>query len=492
LSTDVPKLEIINSKDPDRDLLTYFFEIDKSNTFNTSSLEISPEIPEGEDATSWIPAKLNDNTSYYWRAIAYDGAAYSEHWAVGSFSVNLFNDPPSAPTINNPSDNTEVTILKPILIVYPSLDLDFDQTNYNFEVYQDSNLIASITGVSSSWKVNVSLKDNARYFWRVQAVDEHGAYSNWSDLVSFLVNINDKPTAPTLNSPVNGGTITSLTITLSVNNAPDPDDDMLEYEFELYSDKDLSNKLAYSLESQGNLITSWKLPMELADNTYYYWRVRAYDGKLASSWMPTAIFMVNTSGTNTMVKIEASKKISASSQTNQTVKVIDNDSPIKGVCLDIPPGTLQNDCTITIGIIMNPPALPSNIKTISRIIEFGPSGITFSSPVSIMIPYNQSDLKNANIDSLSELKIFTYDTSTLSWEKIPVYSVDEFNAFLNCKVDHLSMYTIGIIPETDTSAHSQNVLSFQGTGCFINTITYRYRWNSLLSDLFHYTKHLSL
>ena len=127
-------------------------------------------------------------------------------------------------------------------------------------------------------------------------MDEHGAASDWSDTVSFLVNVNYQPTAPTLNNPVSGGTVTSLTPTLSVNSSTDPDNDTLSYEFELYSDQNLSNQVASSTVSQGNLITSWTLSSPLTDNTTYYWRARANDGNLASSWMPTALFVVNTSG----------------------------------------------------------------------------------------------------------------------------------------------------------------------------------------------------
>ena len=36
------------------------------------------------------------------------------------------------------------------------------------------------------------------------------------------------------------------------------------------------------------------MPVNLSENQTYYWRSRAFDGKLYSSWMPPAAFMVNT------------------------------------------------------------------------------------------------------------------------------------------------------------------------------------------------------
>jgi len=460
-----PALEANNSIDADLDTLTYFFEIDEVNTFDSSSLEQSPEVAEGAgNTTSWNLSQLDDNTTHYWRARAYDGAAYSE-WSAGSFFVNLSNDAPSTPTINNPGDNSEVTTLTPTLAVNPSTDVDLDQITYDFELYSDANLttlVTSTSGGATAWQVEVSLMDNATYYWRARAVDEHGVTSDWSSPFSFIVNVNDQPTVPTLNNPVSGGTVTSLTPTLSVNNSTDPDNDTLDYEFELYSDQNLSTEVASSTVSQGNLITSWTVSAALTDNTTYYWRVRVDDGELASSWMPTAVFVVNTSGADTVVEIEVSQDVSASAQITQTVEVADDDSPISGVCVEIPPGALSDDCTMTIGVVTNPPALPANTKTIGKVIEFGPEGITFSTLVSIMIPYTQADLDNAGVSDPAELDVFTYDTSMLSWEKITIDSVDEVNSLLICKVDHFSMYTTG-----------KSVTPPQPDGdCFIATAVY--------------------
>ncbi len=124
--------------------------------------------------------------------------------------------------------------------------------------------------------------------------------------------------------------------------------------------------------------------------------------------------------------------------------------------MQIPVGALSDDCTITIGVINNPPALPSDTKAIGQIIEFGPSGITFLLPVTIKIPYTQTDLDNAGISDPSQLEVFTYNTATLSWSIIPVNNVDIDNKLLICQIDHFSMFTLGVSIQssTDTSADS--------------------------------------
>jgi hypothetical protein len=282
----------------DNDILTYFFEIDAVNTFDSLSLEKSFELSEVSLATSWSTPVLSDNTTWYWRARAFDGITYSD-WVTGSFFVNLVNDAPGIPVIKNPGDLSEVNILTPSLVVNPSTDVDNDTITYDFEIYSDAsllNIVTSKTGASDSWQVGMNLTDNSTCYWRVRAVDEHDAASSWSDISSFFVNTsNDMPTAPMLNDPWNNGFTLSLNPVLSVNNSTDPDYDILTYEFELYSDRALSTLITSGTINEGNQITSFTIPVKLTDHTKYYWRVRANDGYLNSSWMPTAIFNVHTS-----------------------------------------------------------------------------------------------------------------------------------------------------------------------------------------------------
>jgi hypothetical protein len=129
---------------------------------------------------------------------------------------------------------------------------------------------------------------------------DSGGLNASQDITITLNPVLDPPTAPTLNEPANLGTVTSFTPTLSVNNSSDVDSEALYYEFELYSDKGLSNKVASGAVPQGNLISSWRVSSPLTNNAPYYWRVRANDGGLTitgltSPWMPTATFVVTVS-----------------------------------------------------------------------------------------------------------------------------------------------------------------------------------------------------
>ena len=193
-----PELVINNAFDPDEDDLTYYFELDTANTFDTPLLVTSDEIFEGSDTTTWHVISLDDNTEFFWRAKASDGYAESP-WSLGSFFVNTANDPPSVPTLNNPGEGAWVDTLTPTLLVNPSVDSDNDEIIYQFEVYEDvvlTQLAASGRSSIPQWVVSPELADNTWYFWRVQAEDERGSTSGWMNIASFFVDNNGVDDSP--------------------------------------------------------------------------------------------------------------------------------------------------------------------------------------------------------------------------------------------------------------------------------------------------------
>ena len=210
-------ITVSNASDPDGDLLTYFFELDKLNTFDSAEKQISGEISESINTTSWHVAGLDDNTTFFWRAKASDGSAESP-WALGDFFVNTANDNPSIPTIKNPGQGAWVETLTPTLEVNPSMDVDKDSLIYRFEVYSDvllNSLVVQGESDTTGWLVSSELNDNTWYFWRAQAQDEHGAVSGWMDTTLFFVNnagMDDSPliTAiePSSDMVTNGNAVT--------------------------------------------------------------------------------------------------------------------------------------------------------------------------------------------------------------------------------------------------------------------------------------------
>ena len=136
-----------------------------------------------------MPLALADNTTYYWRARAYDGISYSDWMATARFFVNTTPEAPTVPVVSRPPHESEVTVLQPFLQVVNAADADGDTISYTFSVYADetlSTLVAGKTGVvqgsdgTSAWQVDLPLEDNTSYWWTVQAVDDEGLAGGWS------------------------------------------------------------------------------------------------------------------------------------------------------------------------------------------------------------------------------------------------------------------------------------------------------------------------
>jgi hypothetical protein len=246
--------------------------------------------------TSWQPAAdLNDNTTYWWRARAYDGTQVYSTWVNGRFFVNLFNDAPDSFNLTSPSPNAEVSLLQPVLSWTHSADKDGDAITYSVAVYRNAALTELVTQVAdlpgdasgtSSWTVALPLSNHVTYYWRVTAKDALGAQTA-SLARPFLVNTgNTAPSTPLVQGPVPGGQSTVSPTLLSIQNSSDAENDLLTYVFEIDTvntfdsgDKRSSGQV---IQSAG-ATTSWPAAT-LVENKRYFWRVKAQDGRAESAW----------------------------------------------------------------------------------------------------------------------------------------------------------------------------------------------------------------
>ena len=218
-----------NGTDSDGDTLTYYFEMDTVNTFNTQDKIVSGPIAQGSTATSFHVSNLKEDTWYHWRVRAKDNTAFSS-WVYGSFFVNSVNATPLKPVIKNPGTGTWSEVLKPEISVFPARDPDgyaaTGRITYYFELYSDP----ACKHLVQDWETTFprfipvnSLEDNTIYFYRVMAMDEYGAGSGFTDPVQFFVR--RKNHAP----DISGTPLTSINQDeeynfLPVTIDPDPDD----------------------------------------------------------------------------------------------------------------------------------------------------------------------------------------------------------------------------------------------------------------------------
>lgn len=182
-------LTVENSTDADYDVLTYVFEIDTVNTFDSSNRLVSDAIVAGNGLTAWSVTGLVENQHYFWRVKARDGRAESD-WATGEFRMDAVNEAPSTPVVANPGDRAWVGTQYPVFEVHAADDPEDDVLRYRFEVYRDSalqSLVASATVDSPVWQTNAALTDKATHYWRVRAEDTGGAVSAWSPVTTLFV-----------------------------------------------------------------------------------------------------------------------------------------------------------------------------------------------------------------------------------------------------------------------------------------------------------------
>ncbi len=172
--------------------LTYLFEIDTRPTFDSPDRQISNQILPMDQAVIWAVQNLNDNTRYYWRVKANDGLAESP-WRYGAFLVNTINEAPPAPVLKNPGVGAWVNTPTPALSVHPVSDIDTDELTYRFELYTDPQMTqpAGYTEAAEpAWSHGLALKAGTWYYWRVQAVDQHGIAGPWSENGRFFIKLN--------------------------------------------------------------------------------------------------------------------------------------------------------------------------------------------------------------------------------------------------------------------------------------------------------------
>jgi uncharacterized protein (TIGR03382 family) len=245
---------------------------------------------------------LVDDAAYSWRVRSTDGQFHGAWSQVQSITYNPVNDAPSIARAVQPMPQSQVATFKPLLTVDNATDVDDSELTYLFEVAenaaltqgrQESNPINGGARGSTSWAVAADLKDRTTYYWRVTAVDPHGARTE-GEVASFTVFLgrapNRQPFAPELET---AAVVETAQPMLVAHAATDLDGDTLTYVFELdtlasFSTADYQSSDAM-VESNGNI--RWT-PASLKENTRYFWRVRALDNASASDWA-IGTFVVN-------------------------------------------------------------------------------------------------------------------------------------------------------------------------------------------------------
>jgi len=210
-------------------------------------------------------------------------------------------DGPSAPVLVEPIASDEVSDTSPDLFFDNATDPQNEVLTYTLEVYSDSaltTLVTSTTGLAetpltSTWKVDIALTENASYWWRARATDAW-VDGPWTTEESFVVNaVNESPDVPVLSFPIGGETAASASPILSWAEALDIDGDAVSYDVEVYDVTGALVTMGTGAVGDG-ISATWQVDVALAEDFVYSWTVRSVDEHgLESDWAEEEEFFVS-------------------------------------------------------------------------------------------------------------------------------------------------------------------------------------------------------
>lgn len=205
-------------------------------------------------------------------------------------SVVGVNDPPDLPVLVSPIGGAVVSEASPTLVWSNATDPEANPLSYDVEVYADdtdgapvqTQNVAEVAGGQTSL-VAAPIAENTRVYWRVRARDGFNGLSPWTGFESFLVDsANDPPETPILTKPGNFELVSVRRPGLSVINVEDPEDDPIDFIFEVASDAEFADIVWTSAAVPQNDVaatTTTNPTMDLAWGAEYFARAKAVDAR---------------------------------------------------------------------------------------------------------------------------------------------------------------------------------------------------------------------
>ena len=116
---------------------------------------------------------------------------------------------------------------------------------------------------------------------------------SWSAWTALPFHTNGEPDVGLIGGPKDDQQVTTVTPALVMSIGSDPDDDVLTYEFEVYSDEGLTSLVASADGVPYATPVTWTVDVALGEDQHYFWRGRSFDGFEHSSYTEVVSFYVN-------------------------------------------------------------------------------------------------------------------------------------------------------------------------------------------------------
>jgi hypothetical protein len=245
----------------------YLIQISKYSSFSVMVVDTRTSD------TSYTPIlPLAINTRYFWRIRAI-GTFGTSDWATTYFTTP---NPPPAPTLTAPANNSLVTNYRPRLDwqdVTPPTGTTL--LNYQIQVSSDSGfavLVQDATVTASEFTPLTKLLPNQTYYWRVRAVNTLGHKGEWSAAWNFRTAL----LAPRLVSPANASILLNRRPDFDWSDVPGAS----SYTLQVSAFSNFSSLII----NTPSAVSNFTLPADLPANLTLYWRVRTNGFNGPSLW----------------------------------------------------------------------------------------------------------------------------------------------------------------------------------------------------------------
>ena len=257
-----------------------------SSSLSVLTSNVTPTI------TSQPPPMATEGTFYSYLPSVHDPSEDTLIWTLApSAPAGMVLDPSNGQVSWTP-EYADTLAIPPTLTLF----VRDDDGAMTFQSWTPTVLFADGDGdgLADSWEILHSLDPN---LGGDELLDQDG--DGVTNLAEFLAgtdpNAFDGPESPFLLSPTEGQEVATSLPWLEVEEAFDPQGDVLTYEFEVYSDAALMQSLATGATTASSSDPRrWKVTTPLPEDTTVFWRVRAGDAAVLGPYSTLGSFFVNS------------------------------------------------------------------------------------------------------------------------------------------------------------------------------------------------------